>query len=60
MKALIEKLSGKKTYLVALVLVIVSGLQAQGYITAETYKTVEGILIGLGLMTLRAGVTKSG
>ena len=51
-------LSGKKTYLIAAVMIVVAGLYSQGFISAEVYKIVEGVLVGGGLATLRAGVAK--
>ena len=51
-------LSGKKSYIVAALLVILSGLHAQGYITVEEYQLILGILGGLGLAALRAGISK--
>ena len=52
-------LRGYRTYLVAALMVILSGLQAQGYVTDTLYTTLQGILLGGGLAALRAGV-KSG
>ena len=49
---------GKKTYLIAAAMVVVAGLQAQGYIGPETYRTIEGILLGGGFMALRSAVNK--
>ena len=51
-------LSGKKTYLVAIAMIIVSGLWAQGYISETLYRLLEGVLLGGGLAALRAGVAK--
>mgnify|MGYP001593106198 CR=1 FL=1 len=53
-----EWLSGKKTYLVAIAMVILAGLRHQGYITDETFVILEGMLTGAGLAALRAGVEK--
>ena len=58
MKNLFEWLKGKKTFLVAALMVILSGLLAQGYIDEATYKLIMGILTGLGLVTLRLGMMK--
>jgi hypothetical protein len=55
---MMEWLSGKKTYLIAAAMVIVAGLHSQGFISAEVYKIVEGVLMGGGLAALRAGVGK--
>ena len=56
---MLSALSGRKTYIIAALLVIASGLYAQGYINEQTYRMVEGILLGGGLAFLRAGVAKS-
>jgi hypothetical protein len=53
-------LSGKKTYLVAAIGIVMTGLLGLGYITQAQYDTIMGILASLGLAFLRAGVTKSG
>lgn len=52
-------LSGKKTYIVAIVGVLVNGLIAMDFIPASSFEFVNGILMFLGLGTLRAGVKKS-
>lgn len=54
-----DALKGKKTYLVGAAMVVLAGLKAQGYISPDVYVIVEGILMGGGLMALRAGVTKT-
>lgn len=59
MKALLDWFNGKKTYIVGAVLVVVAGLYARGLIDETTYKWLEGLLLGTGVITLRAGVTKS-
>ena len=58
LESLIKWLRGKKTFFVAALMVVLSGLLAQGYISEETYKLVVGILTGLGLATLRLGMMK--
>ena len=55
---MIEWLSGKKTYIVAFLLVILAGLRAQGYITQETYEAILALLAGGGFAALRAGLGK--
>ena len=52
-------LSGKKTYLVAIAMVILAGLRQQDYIDEQTYRYGEWILLGGGLAALRAGIKKS-
>jgi hypothetical protein len=54
------KLSGWKTYAIAIAMVIASGLAAQGYITQEQLAIIIAILTGGGLAALRAGVAKNG
>ena len=53
-------LSGKKTYIVAIIGVIMTGLLGTGTISQDQYNMIMGLLGALGLATLRAGVTKSG
>jgi hypothetical protein len=49
-------LTGKKTYIVAIVIGCVVACQHLGYIDEETAKTLIGLLTDGGLATLRAGV----
>lgn len=51
-------LSGKKTYLVAIIAFVVGGLQALGYMDAGLATKIDLILAPLGLAFLRAGVGK--
>ncbi len=51
-------LEGKKTYIVGAVMILLTIAKGQGWITADTYAEVTGILAGLGLWTLRAGISK--
>ena len=51
---------GYKSYVIAALLVIVAGLHAQGYITDSLYTTLQGVLLGGGIATLRAGISKVG
>lgn len=51
-----EWLKGKKTYLVAAAVAVLSVLHTSGTIDTELYNTLVGILSGLGLATLRAAV----
>jgi len=51
-------LSGYKTYLVAIAMVILAGLHSQGYITDSLFTTISAILAGGGLAALRAGINK--
>lgn len=56
MTKIIEFLKGKKTFIVAIIMVIVSGLKAQGYIDDATYGVILGFLGALGLTALRLGI----
>jgi len=53
-------LGGKKTYLIALAVGLVTAAQALGWIDAEVYQVILGFLGAGGLATLRAGVTSAG
>ena len=53
-------LSGKKSYLVAIVMGLLSTAYALDWVDDATYQTLLGVVGALGLGTLRAGVTKSG
>ena len=53
-------LSGRKTYLVAALMGVLAMARTLGWLDEQSYQTVLGLLAGLGLGTLRAGVTKSG
>ena len=53
---MLDFLKGKKSYLVAIAVAIIAGLQAYGIVIPEyTY----AILGALGLGTIRAGIEKS-
>lgn len=49
-------MKGKKTYIVAFLMLVLTGAQAMGWITPDQYKAVEAALVALGLAALRAGV----
>lgn len=53
-----EYLKGKKTYIVAIVGIIVNGAYAMGYVSEEWVKAIDGALLFLGLGTIRAGIAK--
>lgn len=57
-KAVIEFLQGKKTYIVMTVGIIVNGLYAMGVIDEQLLITLDGVIIALGLGTIRAGISK--
>tara|TARA_Y100000310_G_scaffold242266_1_gene246411 strand:- start:3125 stop:3292 length:168 start_codon:yes stop_codon:yes gene_type:complete len=52
-------LKGKKTYMIALAVGLVTAAQVLGWIDADTYKVVLGFLGAGGLATLRAGVNSA-
>jgi hypothetical protein len=54
----IEYLSGKKTYIVAVLVGIVAVAQYLGYITAEIATILYGLLGATGLATTRAAIAK--
>lgn len=58
MTAILEFLSGKKTYLVMILGVLLYGAEAMGLIPEGTAEKVSGLLALLGLGALRAGVAK--
>ncbi len=49
------KLEGYRTYIIAGVMILLVIARAQGWISTETYAEINGILIALGISTLRAG-----
>ena len=58
MNSVINYLRGKKTYIVATLLVVVSGLHAQGYLSSEQLDLINTALVGLGFAALRLGMAK--
>ena len=57
-KDMIEFLQGKKTYIVMVVGIVVNGLFAMGYIDDKTVTLLDGVIVSLGLGTIRAGIAK--
>ena len=55
---LINFLQGKKTYIVAFVLAVLNFAVAVNWITVDQLNQINAILVGLGLVALRAGVNK--
>ena len=55
---LVKWLQGKKTFLVAIGIAVVVGLQAAGILDTEIANTILGFLGASGLITLRAGLKK--
>jgi hypothetical protein len=56
---MVQFIRGKKTYLVAGIMVLVTGLKAFGIIDSSVYEGFMGILAALGFGSLRAGVEKA-
>lgn len=56
MSDLFKGLKGYRTYLVAIALVLLSGLEAQSLITPEQHELGLQVLIALGFTTLRAAL----
>ncbi len=56
---MIQFISGKKTYIVALIMTVISVLKIFGVIDTVTYEGIMGILAALGFGALRAGVEKA-
>jgi hypothetical protein len=54
-----EFIRGKKTYIVAGIMAVVSGLKIFGVIDQVTYEGIMGLLAALGFGALRAGVEKA-
>lgn len=56
---MVQFIRGKKTYIVAGIMVLVTGLRAFGIIEQSTYEGAMGVMAALGFGTLRAGVEKA-
>ncbi len=57
-KGMIEFLQGKKTYIVMIAGIVVNGLFAMGYLDDKTVTLLDGVIVSLGLGTIRAGIAK--
>lgn len=57
---MLKSLDGYKTYIVAALVAIVTGLDLAGVIDPEMTAKIYGGLAALGLYTVREGITKSG
>lgn len=57
-RKLLNWLSGKKTYIVAVVLALVNVGVAMGWISPENLEQINVVLVALGLGALRASVSK--
>jgi len=60
MKKVLNFLSGKKTYIIAVVIAALNIAVAYGWITPDHLATINIVLAALGVSALRASVTKSG
>lgn len=49
-------LSGYRTYIISILMVLVGGAYQQGYLSEPLFKALEAVLLGGGLAALRAGV----
>ena len=49
-------LKGKRTYIVAALMVILTGLHGEGYLADPLYNTLHSVLLAGGLAALRAGI----
>ena len=49
-------INGKKSYFIAVLLVVLSGLKGEGYITIEQYELALGLLSAAGLAALRHSI----
>ena len=58
--SIVEYLSGKKTYITAVVVGLVAVAQYLGVITAEVASILYGLLGATALATTRSAITKSG
>jgi hypothetical protein len=56
---MMQFIRGKRTYLVAGIMAVVSGLKIFGVIEPVTYEGIMGVLGALGFGALRAGVEKA-
>jgi hypothetical protein len=55
---LLKRTQGYHTYFIAVVMIFLALLKGFKIIPEETYFDVQGVLVGLGLFTLRAGVSR--
>lgn len=55
---ILSLLAGKKTYLCALALGVVTVAESLGYVDSATARTLQGLVGAGGLAALRAGVKK--
>lgn len=54
----VKMLEGKRTYLTALVLALVTFARALGWLEQQQYEIILGLLGSMGLAALRAGMAK--
>lgn len=48
----------KKTYVVAILAAVVTGLKYAGFLTEDTYQLLMGLLASGGIATVRAAISK--
>jgi hypothetical protein len=56
---MIQFIRGKKTYIVAAIMVLATGLKAFGVIDQPAYEAAMGVMAAFGFGALRAGVEKA-
>jgi hypothetical protein len=56
---MMQFIRGKRTYIVAGIMAVVSGLKIFGIIDTVAYEGIMGVLAALGFGALRAGVEKA-
>ncbi len=57
-KSVIEFLQGKKTYIIMCVGIIVNGMFAMDVIDEKTLMLLDGVIVALGLGTIRASISR--
>ena len=53
-------LAGKKTYIAAIIVALITGAQVGGVITQEQAEVLYGVAAAFGLAAVRAAITKIG
>ena len=56
---ILEKLQGKKTYIVAFIMAVLNFSVAVGWISPENLEAINYVLVALGIGAVRAGIAKS-
>ena len=53
---MLDGLKGYRTYIIAILGVVLNGMQVMGYIDASTIATINKVLVFIGLGTLRSAI----